>query len=224
MSEHQKASLNGTCLNCACGHTTHLGLQVTTPSTINLQVSLHQGLVIASNYQTDKQEKCWQLKCTSLPTRSHLLQFVYRFFAPLHPLTVKSHRSSHWFKVITLVATGLQRGRGLGLTRPVIRVQQKPASVFNSSCDGVLQLVEPLGFHYTKTNGWSRQSWILGMGRAGWRWGGGRQLAYSVVACLKWCVSMQRGDMVRGGAQQRKWHICPLVETANCGTGSKPEK
>lgn len=30
-----------------------------------------------------------------------------------------------------------------------------------------------------------------------------RQLAYSVVACL----------LVRGDAQQRKWHICPLMET-----------
>ncbi len=196
-------------------------LQVTTSSTIHLQVALHQGLVIASNCQTDKQEKCWQLKCTSLPTQSHLLRVVYSFF--FHPFTVKSHRSSHWFRVITLVATGLQSGRGLGLTRPVIRVQEKPVSVFNSSCDGVSQLVEPLGFHYTKTNGWSRHSWILGMGRAGWWWGG-RQLAYSVVACLKWCVSMQWGDMVRGGAQQRKWHICPLVETANCGKGSKQEK
>lgn len=27
------------------------------------------------------------------------------------------------------MATGLKRGRGLGLTRPVIRVQQKPASL-----------------------------------------------------------------------------------------------
>lgn len=32
--------------------------------------------------------------------------------------------------------------------------------------------MEPLGFHYTKTNGWTRHSWILGIGRAGWGWWG----------------------------------------------------
>lgn len=199
-------------------------LQVTISSTIHLQVPLHRGLVIASNYKTDKPEKHWQLKCTSLPTQSHLLQFVYSFFAPLHPFTVKSHRSSHWFRVITLVATRAAGWKRSGINEASDKsATETCVSEFNSACDGVLQFVEPLGFHYTKTNGWFRHSWILGMGRAGWG-SRGRQLAYSVVACLKWRVSMQGGNLVRGGAQQRKWHICPLPKTPNCGKGSEQEK
>lgn len=185
-------------------------------SSLKVQFPLHPSLLIASNYRADKQKntlttELYRLAHTVTPPFS----LFTAFFPSLHRFKVKSHCSSHWFRVITLVATGLQSGRGLGLTRTAIRVLQKPASVFNSCCHGVLQLVQPFGISLHKDK-WMIQAWL--------DFGGverGRQLAYSVVACLKWRVSMQWGSPVRGGAQQREWHICPLLWTALCGRTSE---
>lgn len=89
----------------------------------------HQSLVVlVANYHTDVCNKCCILTTEMYrfaPTLT-LLQLAYGFYSPLHPFTVKSHCSSHWYRVIRLVALGQQSGRGLGLARPVIRVQLNP--------------------------------------------------------------------------------------------------
>lgn len=164
--------------------------------------------------------------CTPARPQSLLLRFVYIFFfifpppSPLRRLfTAKSRGSSHWFRAITLVATGQRSGRGLGLTRPVIRAQQKPASPYS--------IAPVMGCHSSAARGdfiTQRQmneagiAWIFFGGVGGEEWGGRdgarqrRQLAYSVVARLEWRVSMQRGGLVRGSAQQRRRRISPLPE------------
>lgn len=116
--------------------------------------------------------------CTLACPQSLLLQFVYIFFftSPLHLFTAKSHGSSHWCRAITLVATGQQSGRGLGLTRPVIRVQQKPASpysiapVMGCHSSAVLPLTPRDFITQRQMNeaGIARNFWG-GMRRAGWR-------------------------------------------------------
>lgn len=188
---------------------------VTTLFTFNLQE-----LQIAANYCTGKRDK-WNPQTTDvhLLAHSHPSFCLFTFFSfpsPLHLFTAKSHGSSHWFRAITLVATGQQSGRGLGLTRPVIRAQQKPASPYSIApvmgCHSSAAHPPGIWLHKDK---WMKQASLEIFGG---EWGGRdgarqrRQLAYSVVARLEWRVSMQRGGLVRGSAQQRRWHISTVPE------------
>lgn len=174
----------------------------------------------SSKLPTVREEKGWQLQRTGLLRQSHL-QFVYSLFASLHPFTAKPQHSFHWFSVITLVASGPQSGRGVGLTRPAIRAQQKPASVYSTApATGCCSLWSLWDFITERQMDEPGTAEFKERGRAGRGWRG-RQLAYSVVACLKWRVSMQPGDTARGGTQQRKWHICLFLETTNSGNQEK---
>lgn len=148
-----------------------------------------------------------QLAHTSSPLFTVFL-FVC-FFSPLQPFKAKSHRLPHWFRVITLVTTGQQSGKGLGLMRPVIRAQQKPASLYSARLMGSCSSGSPWDFITQKQiDEPGRAEYFFWNGPVGGGWH--RQLGYSAVACLKWHVSMQWGDLVRGVAQQRIWHIFPF--------------
>ena len=100
-------------------------------------------------------------QCTTL-TQSHLLQFVYRSFYSIPSLQLNpTARLIDWGLLCWAAEwkrSGINEASDKSATETCV-------SVFNSTCDEVLQLVEPMGFHYTKTNGWTRHSWI-------WDWGG----------------------------------------------------
>lgn len=155
-----------------------LQIQVTTFFILNLQEHLHHTLWTAANYCTGKHDK-WNPQTADVHLLAHshssFSLFTFFFSSPLHLFTAKSHGSSHWFRAITLVATGQQSGRGLGLTRPVIRVQQKPASPYSIApamgCHS--SAAHPPGDFITQRqmNG-AGIAWNFweGMGRAGWSW------------------------------------------------------
>lgn len=137
-----------------------------------------------------------------------LLQFAYSFYSPLHPFTVKSHCSSHWYRVIRLVAPGQQSGRGLGLTRPVIRVQLNPLCLCSiAPVMGCYRSRSPWDFiTHTKID---KPDTLNGRE--------GLALEVQAISLLSGSmpqVSVQWGTQVRGGAQQRKWHISCLPDSA----------
>lgn len=157
-----------------------------------------------------------QLMYACLPTVTPPSVCLHFLSQPTPSLHTKSHGSSHWFRAITLVATGQQSGRGLGLTSPLIRAQQKPASPYSiapvKGCHS--SAVPPQDFITQRQMNEAGIAWNFFRGEWGGRDGARqhRQLAYSVVARLEWRVSMQRGGLVRGSAQQRRRHILTLPE------------
>lgn len=152
----------------------------------------------------------WQVKCTSLPTQSHLLQFLNCFYTAPSAHS-KSHRLSCWFRVITW--------------------ERKRSEINEASDNSVIGtcVFVPVALVMWRCSLWGPWDFITQreMKRSeahlnfiGW---GSRldgrdafSYSYSVLACLKLCVGMQSGDLVRGNEHQVNWHISLLLENAKC--------
>lgn len=123
-------------------------------------------------------DKYRQLNCTRLPHNCSF--FCWQIFQP-HSILSQQIPSAHLIDLELLPWAAEWEQSGIN------KASDKSAwetcvSVFNSFCNGVPLFVEPLGFHYTKTNGWSRHSWILERWRAIWGGGGRKGQAISLIS------------------------------------------